>query len=907
MSQGPAPLGVDARAIERRVRRFTLAWFVLVASLLVGSAGFSLWQLRRTVTAFTNQRLLVVSENLKQQLSITDAIYRRLTNAAVEVLGADFLELGPVSLGPPALSVGGQQVQELRFGGVPVTERQDIVSEVSEQMGATATVFTVRGDRFIRVVTTVRQRDGRSALGTELDPQGEPIRFLRNGQAFMGVVDIFGDPYFTAYRPIKDSVGRVIGAFYAGYPITTLAEIGRNIRSTRILDNGFVALEDAKGERTFQSSHLSTAKVAALLRSVQPSGQRPTPGQGVVQSQGYEISRESFVPWHFNILTAKYLPDIDRLSLQLTMGVMGLMTVMILAVLVLSWFYSQRLTWALITGELARRRAELEELDAEGARREAEEANQAKSTFLANMSHELRTPMNAIIGYSEMLIEEAEDLSPEEFVPDLRKIQGAGKHLLNLINDVLDLSKIEAGKMTLCLETFDLASTINDVVSTVKPLLDKNANSLALDCPEDSGQMRADLTKFRQCLLNLLSNASKFTDHGTITLSLGSGVEGSGEDAIETIQVAVADTGIGMTSEQLARLFESFSQADASTTRQYGGTGLGLAISRRFSRLMGGDINVTSQPGVGSTFTLVLPRWVEDPALFAPGTQGGAARPAAAGSEADGAPSTEYAASGTVGSALGADPLPVAPRGTVLVIDDDPAAADLVSRFLIRDGYRVWVAQGGEQGLELARSLRPDAITLDVMMPGLDGWTVLAQLKADAELAAIPVVIMTMVDERELGESLGAADCLAKPIDWGRLHQLMGTITADGPEAPARLLVVEDDRAHAELLRRMLEKQGWMVDHAANGRKAFEALAISRPDLILLDLMMPEMDGLEFLERLRRNPRAASIPVIVITAQSLSDADRQRLHGRVSEVLSKGTFNAVSLAEQVNAILGTRV
>jgi hypothetical protein len=480
--------------------------------------------------------------------------------------------------------------------------------------------------------------------------------------------------------------------------------------------------------------------------------------------------------------------------------------------------------------------------------------------------------MNAIIGYSEMLIEEAEDLEPAEFVPDLEKIQAAGKHLLGLINDVLDLSKIEAGKMTVYLEDFEVASTVAEVVSTVEPLLEKNGNQLIVQSPADIGVIHADLTKFRQCLLNLLGNASKFTDHGTITLAVSESADN------QRIQVAVRDTGIGMTSEQLGKLFESFSQADNSTTRKYGGTGLGLAISRSFCRLMGGDISVVSTPGEGSTFTLELPRRVVDPD----------AEPQAASTQpTSDAPTIP----------------PVAPRGTVLVIDDDPSTSDRVRRYLSGQGYRVEIAGAGGQGLAMARSLRPDVITLDVMMPGMDGWAVLEAIKADPELAATPVVMMSMVENQELAVALGAENALSKPVQRSQLDQLLATIRSAEGIQPARLLVVEDEPANAELLRRVLERQGWIVVHASNGQEALHSVAQQRPDLILLDLMMPGMDGLEFLERLRRNPAAIAIPVLVLTAKDLNEEDQRRLNGRVRDVLHKGEFSAIALTEQINAIL----
>jgi CheY-like chemotaxis protein/nitrogen-specific signal transduction histidine kinase len=492
------------------------------------------------------------------------------------------------------------------------------------------------------------------------------------------------------------------------------------------------------------------------------------------------------------------------------------------------------------------------------AKEAAEEASRAKSSFLANMSHELRTPLNAIIGYSEMLQEEAEDRGVPELGADLRKVHGAGRHLLALINDILDLSKIESGKMELLLETFDVRSLLEDVESTIHPLVEKNHNTLIVSGATEAGAMHADVTRLRQVLFNLLSNACKFTEGGTIRLEVSRKRRELGDDMV----FRLSDTGIGMTPEQQSRLFEAFMQADASTSRRFGGTGLGLAISRRFCQMMGGDVTVSSALGQGSTFTVTLPASVPE--------------------------------------RVPRDQEPARPVGTVLVIDDDRDACELLARALTREGFRVVTAATGDEGVQAAREHKPDAITLDVLMPGMDGWAVLKTLKSDPEVARIPVVMISMVDERDMGRALGAADYLPKPIDRERLSAVLRRFR--GPHTPCPAVVIEDDPASREVLRRTLEQDGWRVCEATNGREGLELLADGTPDLILLDLMMPEMDGFEFVDALRANEAWAGIPVVVVTARDLSSQERARLEGRVRKVLQKGAFSRDALAREIRRL-----
>jgi len=444
------------------------------------------------------------------------------------------------------------------------------------------------------------------------------------------------------------------------------------------------------------------------------------------------------------------------------------------------------------------------------------------------------------------------------------------------------------------LETFEISTLVRDVVATIRPLLEKKSNTLEVECPQNSGSMHADLVKVRQCLFNLLSNASKFTEGGRIKLTVRrtfgpSASERARQEPGQAIRAtehatpvlghqprvtfSVTDTGIGMTEEQIARLFQAFGQAENTTARRFGGTGLGLAITRHFCEMIGGPIRVESVYGRGSTFTIELPAEVAPPPTAAPqATKPAAVAPAARNSD-----------------------------NCVLVIDDDADVHRLIERTLTPEGYSLRFALSGPEGLRLAKESRPAVITLDVMMPEMDGWSVLSALKSDPELASVPVIMLTIVGNKDLGFALGAAEYLLKPIDRTRLLEVLRKYLPPPPGPP--VLIVEDDADLREMLRRMLQQEGQASMEAENGLVALDRIKETMPAVILLDLMMPVMDGFQMLAELRQREDWRKIPVIVMTAKDLSAADRQRLTGQTEKILQKGSCVREDLVREVRKYL----
>ncbi|VTS06000.1 response regulator [Tuwongella immobilis] len=519
------------------------------------------------------------------------------------------------------------------------------------------------------------------------------------------------------------------------------------------------------------------------------------------------------------------------------------------------------------------RTAELEQANhqLEQARDLALEAVRAKDSFVTNISHELRTPLTTIIGLSELQLEDF-DPTNEDLEADLRKIKLQGDNLLGLVNDILDLAKIQAGKQIALDPTeFPMQTLVSELDSTLSVLVQKKNNRYTIEADATKlGVAFSDRKRIRQILTNLLSNAAKFTDNGRITLT----ADRTTELGTDWFVFRVRDTGLGMKPEELAHLFTPFYQADSSTSRKSQGTGIGLTITRQLCRLLGGDITVASEFGHGSEFTVKLPtRYI--------------------GSSNATRNETEEIRPPVMTEA----PLTVPKDAKVLVIDDDPEVRELMGRNLSKVGFEVVFAENGEQGLLLARSIRPTAITLDAMMPGVDGWSVLAALKSDPKTSGIPIIMATICEERTRGFALGATDYLTKPIDWGRLAHILNGVLAKKGRSP--ILVVEDDFNIRDLTVRTLSRAGWQVLQACNGREALSLPVEEPPALILLDLMMPEIDGFQYVEELRARNQWTDVPIVVVTAAELTEADRSRLQGRVQQVLQKKAFGTQELMQQI--------
>jgi len=497
------------------------------------------------------------------------------------------------------------------------------------------------------------------------------------------------------------------------------------------------------------------------------------------------------------------------------------------------------------------------------------DANHHKTVFLANMSHELRTPLNAILGFSELLIDSTNGQFPDATRKRfLEQIHSSGKHLLGLINDILDLSKIEAGQMELRLQMVSVADVVSQVASTVEPLAAQKQIHLEFEAAS-AGQILADEGKLKQMILNLVANAIKFTpEGGTVTIN--------GARIVDRLEIVVSDTGIGIAEQDLPRLFMEFQQVDSGTNRKQQGTGLGLALSRSFAILHGGDVRVESELGKGSRFTIDLPFEARSPHLI------------------------PKALAESVAKAAGDLSRPL-----VLVVEDDPAAAELLGRQIERAGFRTEIARTGVEAVAMAKEHKPAAITLDILLPDVDGWEVLTRLKRDEMTSDIPVIVVSVVDNPELGRALGALDYFVKPVEAKELvHRLLSfNFKRKSGDRKTRILVVDDEVANRDWLKEVLEPEGFTVLLAKGGQEAIELAMSRKPDLLMLDLLMPGVNGFDVVAALSGNEGTKAIPIVVLTAKSLTRADIKQLNGHVSTILKRGSTGAVDLLVQLRVVL----
>ena len=501
----------------------------------------------------------------------------------------------------------------------------------------------------------------------------------------------------------------------------------------------------------------------------------------------------------------------------------------------------------------------------ETSRDEARDANAEKTRFFANMSHELRTPLNAILGYGEMLAEDCEDLGYDDLLPDLKKITSAGSHLLSLINNILDISKIEAGRMELYLTSFEIEGMVDTIKDVTGPLAATNDNGFKVNLEDALGSMTQDETKIRQCLTNFLSNGFKFTSNGTITLDVDTFVE---ED-IEMIRFAVTDTGEGMSEEGLSKVFREYEQAERSTSAKHGGTGLGLPITKKLAEMMGGDVIVTSELGVGSVFTLYVPR--ECPQDY-----------------------DEVEEGNTIDKLTEEEKI-------VVLIDDDVAMHDLIRRTLSKIGLKLVGAIDSEKGMQIVREMKPKLLLLDVLMPGRDGWSILKECKSDPELKDMPVVMVSQLSQEVLSQSLGADDYLTKPINR---ELFLETVTRhiSIADSDGTVLIIDDDADVRDLLSRMLSDAGFKFDTAKDGKEGLEKLD-KNPNLIVLDLEMPRMDGFEFLENYMKEVNEAErAPVLVYSGKDLTEVQSEMLEKNVAGMVKKDEVSMDELSAIVTNI-----
>ena len=827
---------------SRAYSKTGLLWIGVITSLLFASSMFTLFRVRSVISELTKSKVDGEVQQVIEKFEIIDDLLGGWLEKGLNELEDSTLKFGEPNLDVQNFSDNsrvsqGLPLPVLSFGLVQASLLTDTLYQATEMWETSATIFVRDGDQMVRIATTIQDQEGASAVGTVLDPEGFVLPKLLEGEEFKGIARILGIPYYTRYAPIFNKDGDVVGAWYVGYQIASVAKAMRNsINNADLRANTHLLIIDADD----QIGYSSEGTPPKLLQDVKKIGQsienhqRSSIYSSILSDIKYEFI--PFKPWGYQIVTASSLGRDNGLAIRMSLGIFAIQFLVAIAVVLLTWIFSQRLAKALAEGNKARL--------------QSEEANKAKSAFLANMSHELRTPMNAIIGYSEILIEECEEMEPDEIEQDLEKILSSAKHLLGLINDVLDLSKVEAGKMSIYLEPVLLRGFINDVIVTLKPLADKNNNKLVVDVEGlDEDCVSTDATKLKQIILNLASNACKFTREGVVSISLRL----EGDSKTKCLVVAIHDSGIGMTEQQMNRLFEDFSQADVSTTREYGGTGLGLSLSRRFCRIMGGDITVESIKDEGSTFTVTLP--VE-----------------AVNNSSEGSVSNKISSSDSSSTAVSCDieSKQRVVRARVLLIDDDNNNSEIFRRFLLNDGFEVMHSSSIEEGFAKASQCSPELVIVDIEHSSLHGIDLLARLKNTDFLSSIPVVMVNMKDQFELSYLLGATSCLQRPIDWSRLEATLTRICQSKSVGKKEVLIIEESQEISENLSKMLTLEQWEIRNFARARFAIDSIVEAKPDLVILDLSTHREEGLAFMSSLRQLYDEVSLPVLILSQNSIS-------------------------------------
>ena len=819
-----------------------LLWIGVITSLLFASSMFTLFRVRSVISELTKSKVDGEVQQVIEKFEIIDDLLGGWLEKGLNELEVSTLKFGDPNVDVQNFSDNSRVSQNLSlpvlsFGSVKASLLTETLNQATEMWETSATIFVRDGDQMVRIATTIQDKEGASAVGTVLDPDGFVLPKLLEGEEFKGIARILGIPYYTRYAPIFNKDGDVVGAWYVGYQIASVAKAMRNsINNADLRANTHLLIIDADD----QIGYSSEGTPPKLLQDVKKIGQsienhqRSSIYSSVISGIKYEFI--PFKPWGYQIVTASSLGRDNGLAIRMSLGIFAIQFLVAIAVVLLTWIFSQRLAKALAEGNKARL--------------QSEEANKAKSAFLANMSHELRTPMNAIIGYSEILIEECEEMEPDEIEQDLEKILSSAKHLLGLINDVLDLSKVEAGKMSIYLEPVHLRGFMNDVIVTMKPLADKNNNKLVVDMDGlNDDYIATDVTRLKQIILNLSSNACKFTHEGVISISLKLNEV---SEAKHLLVVAIRDSGIGMTDQQMSRLFEDFSQADVSTTREYGGTGLGLSLSRRFCRMMGGDITVESVKDQGSIFTVSLPVDVVS----------------SSSQELTSSTSSVSDSPAVVSCDLESKQRSI--RARVLLIDDDNNNTEIFRRFLLNDGFEVMHSSSIEEGFAKASQCAPELVIVDIEHSSLHGIDLLAKMKNSDFLSSIPVVMVNMKDQFELSYLLGAASCLQRPIDWSRVEATLTRICQTKSVGKREVLIVEESQEISENLSKMLAQDHWEIRNFARARFAIDSVVEAKPDLVILDLSTHQEEGLAFMAALRQLHNEESLPVMLLSQNSVS-------------------------------------